>query len=197
MIPIPILILAGGASSRMRGADKLLEPVAGRPLLRLLAQRALDTGSGVYVALPPDCAARLAVLDGLAITPLIVPEASEGMSGTMRGAVAQLPPCPAFMLLLADLPEITTQDMMTVIKARDDHPDQVIWRGATRDRQPGHPIVFDSSLRPGFSALVGDGGGETLVAPLRDRTFLVPFDTDRARLDLDTPEDWDAWRAKT
>ena len=192
---IPILILAAGASSRMQGRDKLLEPVDGRPLLRLLAARALATGHPVFVALHHHAAARLAALDGLEITPLDVPEAAEGMGGAMRGATAQLPDCDAFLLLLGDLPEITTGDMETVLAARAAHPDALIWRGATTAGNPGHPILFDATLRPGFARLTGDSGGEPLVEPLKDRTHLVRFDTDRARLDLDTPEDWAAWHA--
>ena len=191
---IPVLILAAGASSRMQGRDKLLEPVEGQPLLRLLARRALDTGQPVYVALHHHSARRLAALEGLEITPLDVPEAAEGMGGAMRGAVAQLPPCEAFLLLLGDLPEITTADMTAVIGTREAHPDALIWRGATTGGKPGHPILFDASLRPDFAHLSGDSGGEPLVTPLKDRTHLVRFDTDRARLDLDTPEDWAAWR---
>lgn len=193
---IPILILAGGASSRMMGRDKLLETIGGQPLLRLLAERATDTGHSVFVALRPDDVTRAAVLDGLHVTPIVTPAAAEGMSGTMREAVAALPDCPAFMLLLADLPDITTSDMQTILAARIAQPDHVIWRGATTTGKPGHPIVFDASLRPQFAKLSGDGGGETLVQPLRDRTHLTRFDTDRARLDLDTPADWAAWRAK-
>ena len=49
-----ILLLAAGSSSRMRGGDKLLEPVAGRPLLTRIAEAALATGLPVHVALPPD-----------------------------------------------------------------------------------------------------------------------------------------------
>lgn len=191
---IPIVILAGGRSSRMEGRDKLLETVEGQPLLRLLAQRALATGHDVFVALPPKARHRLAALSGLPVIVLEVPEAAEGMSGTMRGAVAALPPCPAFMLLLADLPEITTGDMNLILNARDNDPDHLIWRGATRHGAPGHPILFDASLRDEFAKLRGDGGGEALVKPLMKQTHLTRFDTDRARLDLDTPQEWAAWR---
>ena len=38
---IAALVLAAGAARRMRGRDKLLEPVAGRPLLRAVAEAAL------------------------------------------------------------------------------------------------------------------------------------------------------------
>ena len=191
---IPILILAGGGSTRMRGRDKLLEPVGGVPLLRRLAEQALATGQPVFVALPAPDHPRQAVLAGLELTVLIIPEAAEGMSGTMRGAVRQLPDCAAFMMVLGDLVAIGTAEMLAILAARDDNPAHLIWRGATTNGRPGHPIIFDSTLRPAFDALTGDGGGETLVNPLKDQTHLTQFADDRARLDLDTPEDWAKWR---
>lgn len=192
---IPILILAAGSSSRMRGGDKLLEEVQGEPLLRLQAKRALDTGHPVFVALAPNSQARAATLSGLDVTILTIPEAREGMSGTMRGAVAQLPKAPAFMMFLGDLVALETSDLNRILQAQHDHPDHLIWRGATKAGKPGHPIIFDSSLRPAFAELEGDSGGESLVNPLRDQTCIIPLKDDRARLDLDTPEDWANWRS--
>ncbi|MDX8348979.1 nucleotidyltransferase family protein [Cognatiyoonia sp. IB215446] len=192
---IPILILAAGTSSRMRGGDKLLEEVRGEPLLRLQAQRALRTGHPVYVALAPASDARAAAIADLDVMLLTIPEATEGMSGTMRGAVAKLPEAGAFMMFLGDLVALETEDLERVFKAREDEPDQLIWRGATATGKPGHPIIFDASLRANFAKLTGDTGGEALVNPLRAQTFLVRFEDDRARLDLDTPEEWAAWRA--
>ena len=186
---IPILILAAGTSSRMRGADKLAMPIGGEPLLRRVAMQAAHV-SDTFVALHHRAAERLALLDGLPITPLLVPEAEGGQSGTLRGAVAQLPPCPAFMMLLADLPLITSADLAAVLTARLANPDALIWRGATPDGTPGHPVLFDASLRPAFQKLTGDDGGAAIVKPRRDRTVLVPFADDRAIFDLDTPEAW-------
>ncbi len=191
---IPILILAAGQSSRMMGKDKLLEMAHGQPLLRRVVSQACALSDAVYVALPEDAAARLAVLDGLPFTPLITPEAAEGMSGTMRSAVARLPDCPAFMMLLSDLPDITMDDLARIHDAFKNNPGHLIWRGATTAGKSGHPIIFDASLRPDFAKLQGDGGGETLVKPLRDRTHLTVIG-DRARRDLDAPADWDAWRS--
>lgn len=192
---IPILILAAGSSSRMRGADKLAQRVGGQPLLRRIAEQATQVGD-TFVALHHTPAARLALLDGLPVTPLLVPDAAEGQSGTLRGAVAQLPECPAFLVVLADLPLIAAPEMRAVIAARAAAPDALVWRGATRDGKPGHPILFDASLRPQFAGLSGDDGGAALVKPLRDRTRLVRFSDDRARLDLDTPEEWAAFQAR-
>ena len=192
---IPILILAAGTSSRMRGSDKLLEDVDGEPLLRKQTRVALATGQPVFVALAPDTPERLAAIAGMVATPMIVPEAAEGLSGTLRGAVVQLPKSDAVMIMLGDLVALTTQDLQDVLDARIAHPDYLVWRGATDAGQPGHPIVIDQSLRQEFAKLQGDLGGDSILRPLRDQTYLVTLAGKRARLDLDTPEDWAAWRA--
>lgn len=192
----PILILAAGQSSRMGSRDKALELAHGKPLLRYVAEQALAVSDSVFVALPQAASARLSVLDDLAITPLPTPEAAEGMGGTLRASVPKLPPCTAFMLLLSDLPDLVHADLRAVLDARDAHPDHLIWRGATADGRPGHPILFDASLRPNFRTLQGDSGGEPLVKPLKSRTYLICFSDDRARCDLDTPADWAAWQTR-
>jgi CTP:molybdopterin cytidylyltransferase MocA len=191
----PILILAAGQSARMRGIDKLAEEVAGQPLLRRIATLARAVSDPVFVALPHADHPRLALIAGLDVIPLILPDAAEGLSGTLRAGVAALPDCRRFMVLLADLPALQAADIDLVLNAPGAAPDALIWRGATAGGRPGHPILFDAALRPRFAGLSGDGGGESLVRSLQERTHLVPLPGDRARLDLDTPEDWTAWRA--
>ncbi len=193
----PILILAAGRSSRMRGRDKHLEEIDGVPLLRRLALAALELGEPVFVALPALPHPRAEALEGLDMTLLAIPEAEEGMSGTLRSAVARLPQSEGLLLVLGDLAEIGAVEMRAVMAARADAPDKLIWRGATETGEPGHPILFDASLVPRFAELSGDGGGEGLVKPLKAQTCLVPLPGRVARHDLDTPEDWDAFRKKT
>ena len=194
---IPILILAAGQSSRMRGADKLLQDIDGAPLLAHVVARAAATGHPVFTAMPGPQHPRYQVMRDLPAACYDIPDAVEGMSGTLRGAIGRLPPCEAFMLLLADLPEIETTDIEAVFAARLARPEYLIWRGATQDSKPGHPILFDASLRPDFAKLTGDSGGEAVVKAHVDDTCLVTLPGNRARLDLDTPEDWAEWRAAT
>lgn len=192
---IPILILAAGQSSRMRGADKLLEDAGGEPLLRRQVKIALGTGAPVYVALPQQSKQRLAVIADLNATVLHINQAQEGMSGTMRGAVAQLPAADAFMVVLADLVMLESTDLSDLLAARLRNPDARVWRGATSDGTPGHPVIFDASLRPLFERLRGDTGAAAIIAENTDRTFIFKFNDQRAVFDLDTREDWAAWRA--
>lgn len=179
----------------MRGGDKLREDVAGVPLLRRQTQTAIATRQPVFVALAPDKPEHLEMIADLDATPLAIANAAEGISATLRGALPQLPQGGAFMIMLADLAALTTPDLMAVLDARKRFPDHLIWRGATSDRKAGHPILIDDSLRPDFERLQGDAGGQSILLPLQSRTHLVVFADQRARLDLDTPEDWSAWRS--
>jgi molybdenum cofactor cytidylyltransferase len=193
----PILILAAGKSSRMEGADKLALPVRGKPLLRDRAKMALATGATVCVALPSSVHPRAALLDGLDVTLIPVPDADLGLAHTLRAAVAALPACDRFLVLLADLPEITTQDLRRILAAPASHPEALIWRGATESGAPGHPVLFASTLRPLFATLTGDTGAEPIIRAHRDRTVIIPLPGQHARRDLDTPADWAAWRSET
>mgnify|MGYP005993218637 CR=1 FL=1 len=101
------------------------------------------------------------------------------------------------MVLLADLPELTEPDLNKALQAIDLNSENTIWRGATEDGKPGHPIIFKAEHFAQFATLQGDSGGQEIVRAARDRTVLVLLDGQRARLDLDTPEDWAAWRKKS
>ena len=193
----PILILAAGASARMGGADKLAEPVAGVALLRDRATAALATGEPVHIALPGQGHPRAGLVTDLPVTLHPVPDATHGLAHTLRAAVAALPSCQRFLVLLADLPEITTTDLRTVLDAPARAPQARIWRGATATGQPGHPVLFDSSLRPAFATLTGDTGAEAIIRAHQAETVLVPLPGQHARRDLDTPADWAAFRAET
>ena len=149
------------------------------------------------MALPGPFHPRLTLLKGLPVTPLALPDAAEGMSGTLRAGVAALPDCARFMVLLADMPDLTAADLTSILAAPATAPEALIWRGATASGKPGHPILFSASLRRRFAALTGDNGGEVVTAPLRAQTQLVALPGTHARLDLDTPEAWAAFRAST
>lgn len=193
---MPLLLLAAGQSSRMRGIDKLLQEVDGKPLIRRQADigRAVTRGP-VIVALPPEPHPRYDALVGADVVTLPVPAATEGMNASLRTGFAALPAdVDAAMLLLCDLPDLTQADLARVALAHDPDSDTLIWRGTTQDGRPGHPIVFSAKLFDLFSTLTGDGGGREVVKAAAPHIAHIPLPGDRARLDLDTPEDWANWR---
>ncbi|WP_171134779.1 NTP transferase domain-containing protein [Ruegeria sp. HKCCD7221] len=196
MIPLPIILLAAGQSRRMGGKDKLLQAVDGMPLLRRSLETALQAGPTI-VALPPKPHPRYDVIKGLDAQMVEIPDAVEGMNASLRGAMRHVPPeATAVMVLLADLPDITPGDLKAVIDTVQHHPDHLVWRGATANGKPGHPVVFHRSLFDDLARLTGDEGAQAVVRAHADRVCLVPLPDQNALLDLDTPEDWDAWHQK-
>ncbi len=198
MVPtVHILILAAGASSRMRGADKLLQPVGQRSMLRHIAEQALATGAPVTVTLPPDAEARTAALAGLQLPSIRVPDAAEGMSRSIaRGMVALDPvagPQDGLMILPADMPDLSAQALSGLIAQFQAEP-LLILRGGTADGQPGHPVIFPRDLWPALAALTGDEGGRAVLQANKGRVRVIALPGPMAILDLDTPEDWAAWR---
>lgn len=185
----PILILAAGASRRMGGVDKLLQKVNDVPLLVRTVRIACASGHPVFVAIPGPWHPRYKILKDEEATCFDVPDAEEGVGGTLRGAVKRLPPCDAFMIMLADMPLIEAHDVRQLWLAAAAQ-DQLITRATTDDGKLGHPIIFDSQLRDAFENLHGDEGAKAIAQQNISATRYVPLTGHRARFDLDTPEDW-------
>ena len=192
---IPVLILAAGQSRRMRGADKLMERIGDQPLIRRQAEAALCAGLQVTVALPALDHPRHQAVADLPVRVIFPPEAAEGMGGTLRAGVAALPVADAFMVLLADLPELTAPDLQTMCAAMQAETSALIWQGADCDGKPGHPVIFAASLRQAFADLAGDVGAKPVIKAHQSQRHLVRLPAQHATRDLDTPEEWAAWRA--
>lgn len=196
---IPVIVPAAGASRRMRGADKLMLEAGGVPLLRRQVMRARAATRGlVIVALPPAPHPRWDSLADLDVTGIPVPDAHEGMSAGLRRALDALgSDTPAVMILLPDLPDLTTEDLCLVLAAVDHADGTAMWCATTPDGRPGHPIVLHASLFNELRAIRGDKGARAIRKSVArgGRLRGVPLGDDRALRDLDTPEAWEAWRA--
>ncbi|WP_299416797.1 nucleotidyltransferase family protein [uncultured Sulfitobacter sp.] len=196
MSDVAVLILAAGASRRMQGRDKLLEEIDGTPLLRRQTLRALGLGCEVLVALPSAPHPRYDALAGLDVVVVPVADAAEGMNASLRAGLAALPAqTKAVMLLLADMPDLTQDDLQTVLQAVDVKTDTLIWRATTSGGAMGHPVVFRASLFDDLKSLSGDSGASDVVKTYAMQTQLVALPANHARTDLDTPEAWENWRA--
>ena len=191
---IVIMILAAGQGSRMRGGDKLLEEIDGQTSLRRMVKRAVGTGAEVVVVVPALDHPRAKEVANARLVP--APEAHLGMAHSIRAGIASLPSeTSAVMILPGDMPEIDTVDMNRLMDAFQDS-DALILQASTPEGAPGHPVLFAASLFPEFANLSGDRGASPIVEAHRDRCLLLPLQDNRARLDLDTPEDWAAWHAR-
>lgn len=193
---LPILVLAAGRSSRMGGLDKLSETIQGVPLLRRSLEVALGCKCPVFVALPPRPHPRYALLANLPATVLEVPNAALGMAESLKSGLTSLPAQAQGVLVhLADMPDLTTDDLMAVRDTWLSNPDAQVVRGTAEDGRPGHPVLFARQLFDLLSRLNGDEGARSVLRHVQDRTVSVRLPAENALTDLDTPEAWAAWRA--
>nr|WP_290749072.1 nucleotidyltransferase family protein [Amaricoccus sp.] len=192
-------MLAAGASTRMRGRDKLLEPLAdGRPVLRAAAEAALASqADAAVVVLPPAADARRAALSGLGIAAVEAADAAEGMAASLRaGLRAVVEGADAVVVLLADMPEVGPGEIDRLIAAFDPAEGREICRAVAADGRPGHPVLFGRRFFETLSGLTGDRGARDVLRDAAEFVVDVPTGGRAATTDLDTPEDWEAWRAR-
>ena len=192
---LTILLLAAGASSRMRSGDKLLETVAGQPLLSHLLQQAQATGFDVRVTVPALTHPRAALIDPAQCIP--VPDAAEGMGASIRTAIRALPAMiDGVMILPADMPELTTADLRQ-LASHFSGPDGPILRATGQDNsgatRPGHPVLFPRRCFYALQTLKGDEGARRVL--LGETVTQIALPGQHALIDLDTPDAWSAWRA--
>lgn len=186
-----IVLLAAGASSRMRGRDKLMEDIDGTPLLQAMIERALDTGLQVFVTLPHPDHPRAGLI-GRA-TPVWVPDATEGMAASLRRSIAQMPETvQAAMILPSDMPDIEASDLSLIFNSLDS--ESMIVRGSNFQGKPGHPVLFPRVYFAELQDVQGDEGGRSVLKAHADNVQLIPLAGNKAHTDLNTPEAWAAWR---
>lgn len=177
----------------MGGRDKLMEPAGGVPLLTRTARMACAVGRPVIAVLPPRAPARRAALADLPVALVEAPEPARGMGHSLATGIRAAGSPEGVMILLADMPDITSADLDALLRAFDG---QAIVQAATARGIPGHPVIFPRELLPELASLDGDRGAKPVLARHPNRIRQVPLPGQHAATDLDTPEDWQDWRRR-
>lgn len=183
------VILAAGRSSRL-GRPKALVQWQGRSLL----QRALDTACAVTpqvaIALGADGDAlwRSLRLPGDAcVVRIDVADADEGLSASLRAAVARVEADPSverLLVLLTDQYAVDAEWLRALLALAQRHPGRMI---ASRcDGLRGVPAVFPRRVFAALAALRGDQGARAL---LRAETDPVDHPAPHPPGDVDTVAD--------
>jgi molybdenum cofactor cytidylyltransferase len=194
---VAVLIPAAGAARRMRGRDKLLEQIDGVPLLAHVANRACAVASDVIVTLPAGPHPRHTCLEGHSLGVVEVADPSEGMAASIRAGITALPHhCDGVMILPADMPDLTQQDLALMLEAFRNHDQAMICRAANKDGVAGHPVIFPTEFFDALGSLTGDQGGRAILRQNHHRLIKVTLPGNHALTDLDSPEAWQVWRSQ-
>jgi molybdenum cofactor cytidylyltransferase len=180
------IVLAAGASTRF-GSPKQLVRIAGRPLLHTAVTRASEiVGSALIVVLGSGAAELGALLKHSPGSIVINQEWREGLASSIRAGVARLPlTCAGALLLLADQPSVTADDLRRLAGTWRKQPQYIaaaLYGGAM-----GVPAIFPRSMFQALAQLRGDQGARALLRRNADRAVRVSMPS--AAIDVDTPED--------
>lgn len=172
----------------MGGANKLLQDVDGRPIVR----RVIGALQGVplverIVVTGADAEHVRATLGGLDVRFVHNPEHAEGIAASIRAGVAALPPgLDGVIIVPGDMPWLTPDDIAAVINAFDPEADRAICvpvRGGRR----GNPVLWAARHFEALASLTGDTGGRQLFARLASEISEVPVRGPGGFIDVDTP----------
>ncbi|HEX4105592.1 MAG TPA: molybdopterin-binding/glycosyltransferase family 2 protein [Rhizomicrobium sp.] len=202
---IGAIILAAGNSSRMRaggqdpnkGVNKLLQPLAGRPMVRHVAEAALSSAaSDVVVVTGNERAGVTMALRGLPVIFADNPDYSKGLSTSLILGLNALPEdCDGAVILLGDMPAVDSHLLDRLIAAFDPSEDRAIIVASHGGRR-GNPVLWARRFFPEMRELSGDAGARALLAPYAGLVCEVEAGSDAPLTDIDTEEALFAYRAR-
>lgn len=180
------IVLAAGQSRRLGRAKQLLD-VQGKPLLRHVVERCLESRlDGLSVVVGHEADAVTATLDGLPVRIVVNHAYIEGQSTSLVAGLAGAgPESDAIVVLLGDQPGIDPRLIDGVIDARRSGARIAM---ASYGDERGHPVLFGRELFDELSGVTGDQGGREVIRRHRDDIVLVPAATPSAPLDVDTED---------
>lgn len=185
---VAAVVLAAGQATRM-GAQKLLLPVGGRPMVRRVAEAAL--GSRVMetiVVVGHEPESLRTALEGLPVKVVVNPDYEAGMSTSLRAGLRAIgDEADGVLILLGDQPFVTPALLDRLIDVHTDDGARIV-RLAVGDR-PANPVLMSADLFPELLAQQGDVGGRDVAARHAEEVQLVPVD-DASVMDVDTAEDY-------
>jgi molybdenum cofactor cytidylyltransferase len=185
---IAALVLAAGQGRRMRGPNKLLSTVNGKPLVRIATEAALKSKAGSVTVVTGHRADDVkAALKGLRVAFVHNPDHAEGLSTSLRTGIESLGAgVDGAIVLLADMPGVEAQTIDRLIGAFA--PDQgALLVVPTFEGKRGNPVLWSSRFFPALAAVQGDTGGRHLIGENPESVVEVEVGPAVA-LDIDTPE---------
>ena len=174
--------------------DKLMLPVQGRPLLRHLVKRVLQLSEPTLVVLPPEPHPRWQAVKDLPLRKISYRDSAEGLSGTLRAAVAELPRAVTHLcVVLADLPSLEPTDFSQLFEQRHRHSGHLIWRPLSPNGQPAHPTLFHRDTFSAFAQISGDVGAKPVIDTFKSALHEFTSSRQGGSYDIDTPKDYETY----
>ena len=192
---ISAILTAAGESTRM-GRPKPLLDWHGVSLVRFQIDSLLDAGvHEVVVVLGHESRVVARHVSGDGVRPVVNADYRHGKTtSVLRGILSADPDATDLLLLAVDQP----RPAWVVKRVIESHVERDALITSPRYQgRGGHPLVFSASLRGELESITDEGQGVREVFDVhRGEVNEVMFDDPIVRVDLNTPEEYEAARAK-
>jgi molybdenum cofactor cytidylyltransferase len=188
---VAIILLAAGRSSRMgaSGQHKLLAEFDGCPLVRRSAVTALRSDAASVIVVTGHRKADIDhALEQLSLIRVHNPDFLSGMSSSLIVGLSTVEAQVAdgVLIMLADMPAITTADLNMLIETFHEHGSATVVRSVSRGVR-GNPAILPRETYSALLLLTGDIGARSVIEKCRLPVIDVEIG-DGAHLDVDTPD---------
>jgi molybdenum cofactor cytidylyltransferase len=193
---IAAIVLAAGQSRRMGAANKLLEPLNGKPMMLHAVDAALETSADPVIVVTGHEPERIReAVKGRAVTIAHNPDFSDGLSTSLRAALTVLgDDVEGVIVCLGDMPAVSSDHMSRLIAAFDPEAGRSIIVPTVAGKR-GNPVLWHRRFFTQMADISGDVGARHLIGENEESLFEVAMDDGAVLEDLDTPAALEAYRA--
>ena len=187
---LSLIVLAAGKSTRMRGRNKLLAKVDGKPMIRKVVEAALNSKvDEVIVVLGWQAKKVRDALGDLPCRPIVNKDYEVGQSSSVKAGLRAVGDATrAILVLPGDIAKIDSRSINLVLEEYDRAKAPVIVAG--HESRPGHPILLDKVLFTEIEQIAEQTFGlKAVVKKHEGKMRLVETGSGNVLTDVDTPED--------
>ena len=183
------VVLAAGRSQRMTDRNKLLTPLAGKPIVVRVVEAALASRARPVVVVTGHQDANIrAALEGHDVRFVHNPDFATGMASSLRTGVSALGgEVDGALICLGDMPLVGPSHLDALIDAFDPASDETICV-PTWQRRRGNPVLWSRRHFDELAALSGDVGARGLLDRHAEHIRYVAMPDDAITLDADTDD---------
>ncbi len=187
---LSLIVLAAGKSTRMRGINKLLVKIRGKPLIRRVVEAALQSKvDEVVVVLGWEADKIRNALAELPCHLVLNKNYEKGQSSSVKAGLGEVGEATrAILVLPGDVAMIDSRSINLVIDEYAHRKDPIIV--AAHKGRPGHPILLDKQLFKEIELINEQTFGlKAVIKKHEGATRLVETGSPKVLRDVDTPED--------
>ncbi|MBL8847493.1 MAG: nucleotidyltransferase family protein [Hyphomicrobium zavarzinii] len=191
-IRVGAVLLAGGASLRFGGDNKLLARVYTAPLIATVARAVINGGvDTVVVVTGAEEDAYTSALSGLPVRFVHNGRWADGMGGSIAAGIRELEDaCDGVFIVPGDMPNLTSDVFLLLASVfREKGGTRVVVPVTSKGAQR-NPVLWPERQFSKLAALSGPGGGKSLLDTLGDERLDVVFDDESLFVDIDTADDY-------